>query len=42
MREIWTPGYQTGRAIQAHASELEVAKNEKPQRVTVYADAIGQ
>ena len=40
--EIWTPGYKTGRTIQPRASELEMAKNEKPQRVTVYADAIGQ
>ncbi len=40
--EIWAPGYQTGRTIQPRASELELAKNEKTQHVTVYADAIGQ
>ncbi len=40
--EIWTPGYKTGRTIQPRASELEVARNEKPQHVTLYADALGR
>lgn len=40
--EIWTPGYKAGRTIQSYPTELEVAKNEKPQHVTVYADATGK
>ena len=42
MSEIWTPGYKTGRTVPACAGELELAKNEKPQHVTVYADAVGK
>lgn len=34
--EIWTPGDRTGRIMLQHPSELELAKNVKPQHVTLY------
>lgn len=40
--EIWTPGYKAGRTIQPYPGEKEVARKDRPQHVTVYADAIGQ
>jgi hypothetical protein len=40
--EIWAPGYKTGRAVQARAAEIELARKEKPEHVTLYADTIGQ
>ena len=41
MSEIWTPGYKTGRTIRPQARELELAKNEKPQHVTLFATPEG-
>lgn len=41
LSEIWTPGNRTGRTIQPRAGELEVAKNEPQQHVTLFVDAIG-
>lgn len=40
--QIWTPGYQTGRTLIPRTTELELAKIQKPQVVTVYTDAIGK
>jgi hypothetical protein len=37
--EIWTPGYKTGRAMVPQTSEVEIARQEKQQHVTLYADA---
>ncbi|MBZ5548963.1 MAG: hypothetical protein LAO22_13580 [Acidobacteriia bacterium] len=34
--EIWTPGYETGRIMLQHPSELMLAKNREPQHVTMY------
>jgi len=42
MSEIWTPGYKTGRTVKPGTTELELAKNDKPQSVTLYADGVGQ
>lgn len=36
--EIWTPGERTGRVMLQHPSELELAKNVRPQHVTLYLD----
>ena len=37
--EIWTPGYRTGRTLIQTPAELEVAKSNAQQHVTLYADA---
>ncbi len=42
MSQIWTPGYTTGRTVIPRTTELELAKSQKPQVVTVYTDAIGK
>ncbi len=42
MSQIWTPGYRTGRTLVPRTTELELAKNQKPQVVTVYTDAVGK
>lgn len=42
MSQIWTPGYRTGRTLVARTAELELAKSQKPQVVTVYTGAIGK
>ena len=42
MSQIWTPGYRTGRTLVPRTTELELAKSQKPQVVTVYTDAIGK
>ena len=40
--EIWAPGYRTGRILQPCTSETELAKEEQPKHVTVYADVAGE
>jgi hypothetical protein len=38
--EIWVPGYETGRVVVQHPSELEVAKNAKPRHIVVVLEGI--
>lgn len=39
LSEIWTPGYRIGRTLSQAPAELEVAKVNDQQHVTLYADA---